>query len=471
MKFVVLIVIAILNLIGWFYDLQDFDDLLFVFPLISIVCSLLFVWPKTNKGKVEIKLLYFVLFGILFFNAPLYFMALADSDELSNILLRYSLDKASFIKANFLLGINLPLIICGYLMPIKKESKKKYDIRALVPIKTNVFIVLFFVYFMFSLSVTGWTLGSTFDGVSSYNYIVIIRLSVLVITIILYNELIRSSFVSKKYSPVKIVKRNIGGFSIIFLFIIYALIGGDRGPVLVLLLIIGLGYLLLNNMMVKKKILVYLVGVYIVLGTLFTFIEVLRQSGNETVSAASIEKSLDSFKDYESIPGLIIRNTTLAIMGIERGIYPHSYGFFQFQALAKGVPYFGIKLIDNLVGGRVINGTAELLTIQYYGSFYTSGLGTSHLADIYIEFGLIGVILISFGYGYLIRIFDFKCKHLHFKNFSDILLLTLFAGYSIYTGRGTLFGFATYFIHTWIFYILIKYVFSMLGYNFNKRLK
>src|SRR5690606_6741284 len=82
--------------------------------------------------------------------------------------------------------------------------------------------------------------------------------------------------------------------------------------------------------------------------------------------------------------------------------------------------------------------SAQLLTLYDLGSFATWGVGTSCVADTYLDFGTIGVILI-FGF------FGFSSRYLELAAFNKALpsifiLVCCFSvvSYSIYIPRATI---------------------------------
>jgi oligosaccharide repeat unit polymerase len=471
MKLIILVILSSLNLLLWLFEFVHIDNIYFLLPLFSVIFSIILVLPKIKDKKIEIKLLHFVLFGIIYFNTPLYFLAFQNSQELTLILLDLGISERTFVKANILLGISLPLILVGYIFCYKTASKKKYktNVLRLSPIISYPFYIVFIVFLIISLSITGLMIGSNFIGVSSYYYILLTRSIIILSSLIFFNEMI-FNYGAKKIKYIDIYKRNTKTFSCIFLYIIYVLIGGDRGPALVMLLMLAFGYLLIHNMRLKFTTFFLVIGLLFIFNSLFIFIEVFRQTDIDVLSISSIEHSLDIYDDYEKKAGLTLQTTALAIDGIENGIYPHSYGLFFVQSLLKGIPFFGSFFLNNIFGEQFIDGSADLITIQKSGIGYASGLGTSYLADTYIEFGLIGIIILSFFYGVLLGKFDLICQNKSFKNYSHFLLICLFAGYSFYTGRGTLYVFLANFIHTWLWFLLFKYVFIFFGYKFNMKL-
>lgn len=460
MKILILFLISALNLVLWFENVQSILETVFLLPLLSIVFSVIFVWPRISKGKIEIKIIYFVLFGIIYFNAPLYFEAIFNSQELLELISRLRISQNVFIKSNLLLGISLPLISAGYLKAINPNTGLMTSSkRKLSKINITPFVYLSIIFLFLSVSITGLTIGSTYRGASSYYYILVIRAVLITATLIVYNNI--AGYNPLTSGKIELKKSNYFHFTVIFLFIVYVLIGGDRGPALTVMSILIFGYILMNNMKVKFKNFIYGSILIILISTVFSFIEVLRRFDVETFSLNVIDNAMVAYDDFESIPGITIRCTSLAIEGIENNLYPHTYGFFLVQSIIKGIPFLGNLLINTLVDENSIlaNGSANLLSIQHHGVGYTSGIGTSYLADTYIEFGLIGVILVSFLYGIMIGRFENKCRTMSFRNFPELLIVFLFVGYSFYTGRSTLWSFLVNFLHTWILFSVIKYIF------------
>lgn len=433
-----------------------------VFPLISIILSIILILPKITKGKFEIKIFYILLAGILYYNSPLYFKALFNTQEALTDLLYYGIKENYFVKSNLLLGISLPLITAGYLV-VTKEVKNTHiqlhdNVFRLKREHISVYSLFALLFLILATSETGLTIGSTYTGGGSNFYMPLIRMINLAGVIFIFNRIVSNRFSIKLKD---LSREEVVTLVIISLFIIYVLIGGDRGPAFTILLIGLFGYLLMHRMAIKKTHLVFGIAIIAVLYSFFTFIEVLRLSGDVAISKEIVVSALESYEDYDPTSGLTVRTTSAAIEGIEMNLYPHTYGAFFLQAIIKGIPYFGEKFINLLFDDSLIfnAGSATLLTIQISGSGATSGLGTSFLADTFIEFGIVGIILISFLYGMMIGKFENKIKVLSFRGFSDFLLVILFIAGSFYVGRSTLGGFIVSFIHSWIYYIFIKTLF------------
>lgn len=457
MKILILIFVSLLNLVLWFDNVQSIQDLSFYLPFISILLSIIYILPRTRNSGIEIKIIYFTIAGILFYSSPLYFRAIFYPDSLLDDLLFFGIKEKYFIKSNLLLGISLPLIVAGYSTYFKETKKNKSILVKKNDVSNKdvfVFSILGSLFLFLSVSVTGLSIGSTYIGVSSYYYVLLVRMVYMLVIMAIYKKLFNNRNTNKL-----IEHTDFFPIVVILLMIIYLLIGGDRGPVFTILLILFFGYAAFNRMTIKLKTLFLLLFSTVLFYSLFIFIEVLRVSDVTTLSKETITNAYIVYQNYETTPGLQIRTTSLAIEGIQNNLYPHTYGFFTLQSIIKGIPFIGNMIVSTFVEANSMfaDGSARLLTIQNSGFNYTSGLGTTYLADTYIEFGIVGIILFSFLYGMLIGKFDKKLKEMSFRNFTDFLLIALFVAFSFYVGRSTIVGFFVHFIHSWIFYIIIKY--------------
>lgn len=458
MNILLLLLISIGNLM-FFYDNEgSIEDYAFYLPLFSIVISILSILPKITGNRIEMKVLYVFFAGIFFFQTPMYFDALSNPEFIRSTLYFYRINEIYFVKANYLLGVSLPLIVVGYLIKAKKTKKpstKKYekiDKREIL-----VFSILALVFLQLSVIVTGFTVGSTYYGTSSYSYVLLYRMIYLLASILIYYNVVCHQEANKDF-----IKKGFDLPNIVFIaFTIYVLVGGDRGPVFTLINIIFLGYLLKNNMSIKLKNSIILVVVAILVYYTFSFVEVIRvYISDQTLSKETLAEGLSAYEEHNtSINGLQIRTTALAIEGIENNLYPHTYGFIALQGLIKGLPFIGNMINNNLFGNNIYaNGSEYLLTVQYYGFNPTSGIGTTYLADVFIEFGIIGVICSSILYGILIAHIENRIYNKTFKSFLSFLLVVYFFAFLFSVGRANLLRFLVHFIHSVSFYLLIKYL-------------
>lgn len=198
LRVILLIVASLFNLIFWFGEYHVINDIAMIFPLISIVLSVLYILPKKIKGQFEIKIFYILIAGILFYNSPLYFKALFNSKEALNVLLYYRIKQSFFVKANLLLGVSLPLITAGYLIEVEKaktiQNQFKNNLYKLRTENLGIYSIFALIFLVLSISKTGLTIGSTYIGSSSGYYMPLIRMIYLIGTIIFFNRMLLNKF-------------------------------------------------------------------------------------------------------------------------------------------------------------------------------------------------------------------------------------------------------------------------------------
>lgn len=456
LKIIILLLTSSINLLMWHNkDLETLDSIATLMPLISIFISLILVIQVSNR-KIQFRLIYLLYIGIILFNGSLYIESLINSNSIERILFDKGIDLISFHKSNYLLGLSLPIITVGYLFN-KSEHKVINNVTNYIPF--NWLLFFSYIFLAISISITGITIGSLFIGVSSYWYILLIRFIALTSCAYSY-KYFRSTY--NKPSLPKYVLRNKIFSILIILFTIYLLIGGDRGPVLVIIVILSIAYLGQLNNTINFKSATILILVALVIFNLFTFISSLR--GNElgtsfAINDLSIYAQTD---DNEYSVGFSQVCTCLAISGIDSGEISHSLGIYFIIAIIQSIPFLGNTIL-RLIGVPDFykGGTALLLTEYYYGPHPSSGLGTTYLADLYIEFGIIGVILFSFLLGYIVRYLDKLWRARAKLSFPTYCLIMFFAGYAIYIGRANIYTFLINYIHAMVLYYLTFGIFRI----------
>ena len=84
---------------------------------------------------------------------------------------------------------------------------------------------------------------------------------------------------------------------------------------------------------------------------------------------------------------------------------PYLYGLTWIGSFVSAIPA-GPSLIGGFISIPIMYQKSDnLVTILALGE-YTWGLGTSILADIYVNFGLLGIIIFMFMFGYVIRLLE-----------------------------------------------------------------
>ena len=446
-----LLLSSLFNLFLWFSH-DDISYAISFAPLISILLSVFSIIHFRDRCLI-FRLIYLLFVGILIFNTSWYFTFLFNQQKVYIILFEKGITYSAFMKSNFLLGISLPLISLGYLV---NNSNITFQRNKYENVPLFVLLLATVIFLGLSLYDSGLTIGALYVGEGSVWYMLLVRFMMLSACAFAYTYTISNN----NYSLVNLLLKNKFFPIISLLFIFYVLIGGDRGPVLTLLLIVGSSWLLMNKGKIRKtNVAVIFVSVLIVTST-FQLISVLR--GSEFGAAFKFDNigAYANLEEDDYMLGSSQLCTYLAIQGIESGRISHSLGLYFITALIQSIPYLGRKLVQSVGLEFFSGGSAQLITEYYYGKFPTSGLGTTYLADIYIEFGLIGVVIISFIFGYFVKHIENLAQSRSLLSFPKFCFVMFFVGYSVYTGRATIYTFLIYYIHAMFFYYIVAFLYK-----------
>lgn len=241
---------------------------------------------------------------------------------------------------------------------------------------------------------------------------------------------------------------------------------GDRGPLITYVCIYTFGYIIVS----KRKIrFVKIIVTAFFLAVLMSIISVYRQDEN---------KSFSNFKNYrnevtlkrESISPFtaeLAGSTYPTLLAIEStpNTYPHRYGIFSLNNILSAIPFFSAISKELGINSSILPYSHSSSFITWYGhngDMTRSGLGSSTIADLYIDFGPIGVIVILLILGIVIRVLEKKTFTSNLCNIDDFLLIATFVMFSnaIYFPRSMVFFFIKDIMWTLVFYKIVLYIFG-----------
>jgi len=87
---------------------------------------------------------------------------------------------------------------------------------------------------------------------------------------------------------------------------------------------------------------------------------------------------------------------------------------------------------------KIYRSSGLYLTWLDQGSSASYGIGTSCVADTYLDFGLIGVIIVFFLFGYLTRILEVRAFTRGIESLGILILIFLLFSFSIYIARSSI---------------------------------
>lgn len=257
--------------------------------------------------------------------------------------------------------------------------------------------------------------------------------------------------------------------------ILFSIFVGDRAPVMTY------SILLLSTFFIKYYrlsffkiviLLVFLSAFFTILGEART--RVIGEGFAARVSSASQDAAAPVWFD-DSVPGsdfielaLSVRTLAVSIRDVPQE-FSYQNGMFQIQQIVSVIP--GLQGIVNKVfygGNNIFNGSANFITYLIHRRPVDYGDGSSVIADLYLDFGAVGVIVVMFLFGRFMSRIESDVFTRNIKLDLRFLVFLSFIANSIYLSRSTI---MLEFSNILLSLCLIKLVLLFLGYSAEKRLE
>jgi len=345
-------------------------------------------------------------------------------------------------KSVVLSGIGITSFLTGHefrrLIPKKQfKQRKKLSVHNLPTHYLAILTLIFFLVFLFTANPL--YLAGNYGGVSLGTTATYFQLLVnIMFNVIFIAKYLKLKSSSKRISFVKYIQSfDIVTKLICAFYILTMLWIGDRGPVIsILLLLIGV-YSFYNSKWVKPGVAIAFVFIGIISMSL---IGKLRSTNSELPITERLSKVFNeesnSLSNTQELAGSI-RTLHYAVDAVPEK-HDYMYGRFQIQQILTSVPGVG-QFMNRFIDDRFqYKGSASFITYLDQGERPSYGLGTSMIADLYIDLGLIGVISFMFFFGITSYLFE---QILLSKNVASLILIIFAFVYfskAIYLGRSTL---------------------------------
>lgn len=438
--------------------------ILLVIVLLSVISFFLKKEPNPKLNKQYFKHSVFFLIGylIVHFQYPLDYLVgnISGNDKFIWI------NQRIVVKSLFISTLGLISFLLGYVWNIKKGIShikvRSYNVK--YPIVNTNFLLLLSTCFLLLYYVTLNPLylkgyyGEMGMGATATYMALLFHISVY--AYLIQNMINIKHSTSKNLTFFDYIKEQ--GFFILILISIYlisVMLSGDRGPIITF----GVAYLAGYFYITKKKFSFKKLMLVGVIGAVF-------------ISILGITRSLDKnmpfnqrFKEgvmitREGNPSVIPFTTELAgsIRTLHSTVYyvpdthPYTKGIFLFGNLSSAIPFSNslvVKLFPS-INEYKYKSSASFNTWLVYGSNPPpgSGQGTTCIADLYLDFGLIGVVIGMFLFGLLLRYLE---NVIYGNNTSNMFFFALSFVYlcdAFYISRSSiLLGFRTV---VWLYVIL-----------------
>lgn len=297
--------------------------------------------------------------------------------------------------------------------PIKVPKKEFFNLEERLKIPRTLTIILFLLFIPSLYSIYQSHVYST-EFESSYVNVILKYVILYCIFAFIYNNRFDnlSKFIRKSFRTPIILLTSL--YVILFL-----LIGSRTIPLNIVLFSLFLINILIYRIP-KKQIVILIIGGALLL----TGVGIAR--GGSGVENGEISSVWDLGSD------LIINNRSLYVLMEEVDVHGLTYGCTMMMNVLSAVP-FAQWLFLNLTGLPLSTiSSGVLVTDLHFGTGYNPdriGLGTNLVGDVYLAFGLIGIIYLFWLFGYILRKLYF---HIGKGNAIALLIYALFFMSSIY---------------------------------------
>ncbi len=320
----------------------------------------------------------------------------------------------------FSLGVceKMPIYINSCIFPVQRKLK--------LPHWTILILMLLFIPQLFKYVAMG---VYTTDFESSLVNVVLQYLIYYYLFAYFYNE---RTLKSKKITYIHV--------AVLLYVVLFLLIGSRTLPLRIALFVIFL-YNIYVKPIKKSLILTIMLG-----GVLLLYVVgMVRMS--EEISLSNI---------WDVGFDLVINNRNLYVLMDYANTNGYTWGKSMLMSFLSIIP-FGQSTYLRLSGLSVADiSSAHLVTYQHYGKVYAgeqiTGFGTNIFGDIYVAFGLIGVIVLMFLLGRFLRALYHRASQ---GNRISVLLYALLFVDVIYLARSTYWGFLR--TVTWTYVICYLY--------------
>lgn len=404
--------------------------------ILLVISIVLYFKIKRVSNIFCFDTLFLLAFCITFFVYPIF---LYPINPKYFALLSYPFNEDVITRATVLSLVGANSYMFGNLMfkqknvyqqPIASFSKKIPDLK--------IFVLLLYVSFAAFVALGGITYykdlyqGNENNSSTLFGYFnIIVRSCVIIVIVLQFLKINRVANLRGKWSRSLLV--------FIFLYFILLLSTGARGAVLSAILVLIWGYTYyVRPLRFFEFIIIVFVGTF-----------TLSLIGLYRVGA-----DVENFRFWDLFMDLIInnRNSFVAIDYVDQnGI---TYGESMLGVVLRVIPFLSgiVHSLFDLDPDRTTS--SMILTIETLGDNPDFGLGTSVIADLYLAFGTLGVILFMFLLGLFIRFLELRIQR---DKIGSILIYASLISYSIFFVRGEFFFSSSQIVVCLlIYYIVIK---------------
>lgn len=393
MSFIINIIFCVLSFLFVVFspDQYSYPFIIIVF-ILFIIQNLLYFKLRKNKRLICFEFFFFIAFFFTNFVYPVFYFNENPTFLFFSLPYNYSIiSKATaiafFAYSSFLLGISYKQyknrkIGDNYLI----NTISNYNLSNSLKNKICTLFLVITLFFFFFYLVTGglesmaakYRGDASEEGISGYFYILFFTSSIIL-------ALFTFDISNKKRFIVLLF---------LIIFVILFLLSGSRTYPLAIIIILMYSYDNYKKISNTRVILITSIG--------FLFLALVMLLRNYSYNIQNIKDiELNSFWDIGT--DLIINNRNLYVLIDYCDKYGPNYGLTMLGGLLSPIP-FGQSIFLNLTGIQSdFISSAKFSTFLAFGPGSQLGSGSNIVGDIYVSFGLIGILPFFFFLGWIVE--------------------------------------------------------------------
>ena len=225
-------------------------------------------------------------------------------------------------------------------------------------------------------------------------------------------------------------------------YLLCVMLSGDRGPIISLSLFLFLSYLYASGYRITKLKFLILA---LIAAAFLTILGIARSFGPGYGFTQKISMALETERRYESV---LPQTAELAgsgrclhlAMSVVPARHPFLLGRFQLHQLFAVIPTGSrwAQLSGILPNEYRYGGSANFCTWIFQGDNPSYGDGTSTTADLYLDFGMSGILVGMFLFGFFVRRMDVNMYQPRLISLFAMAMIFNYTAHSIYIGRSSI---------------------------------
>lgn len=442
----IIYIVLLLFLVGFYIIAPtniNIPVILTLLCIVGLVLSLFFIRKENSQSlkKQYLKHSTFVIIGLIIVNFQFPLDLILGYDDGSDSFIW--INSSAVTKSIILAVIGLVSFLLGYLFYESHKEIKKIEIERPV---SSFFLIIISVFFLvtYFLTVNPLYLVGAYGKVEmglTAGY-----------AVIGFNLLITATIIQKtrNFLLLKQIPSNFGdylkkiGFSTIFIIAIYlisVLLSGDRGPFMYFGILILASFCFVTKKRFSLKNMLF----FLFFGAFFiTLLGIVRaQDSNYHNFSERVRLALsDDRNKVESISpqtremAASIRTLIASVYNVPEK-YDYVYGRFQFQQLTYSVPFLSnlSYLIFDDTSAKYST-SSSYITWLIQGEFPSYGDGSNCIADFYLDFGVLGVIVGMCFFGFYMRYAELSLYSENLPSLFAHVFSLVYLCSAIYIARG-----------------------------------